>query len=589
MKIERKIMFAVGTTFLVFSAVMTVSLLAYSWVSFSEIKKIDRKTLYEQKTAQLQGEVDLAYGIALHHYNNTAIPDKERRKIAVDELSSLRYDNGAGSFFCLEKHGEGYVFAFNGEDGSLAGLKADTDATDADGKKYITEILESAGLKDSSVAFSQFEKGKAQAVRKIAYARRMSDWNWTIVGCIYVDDIERAITANEGRLDSILTRTIEGTAVLVGLMLLCSIFIIKRMAGGIVRPVNKISRSMSEFRDRKDLTMKMESASNDEVGAMSVSFNDFIAGVRLVVREIIVIAQELRGNSGGMIDLSRKFSGSACEQASDAEEVTASIEEVTAASESIAKNAEKQADELFYLSSEMKGISSSLRDLGARMHAADQLAMKMEEKSFEGQTALQNIHSAISELRNNSGQMNAIVALIMDISDKINLLSLNAAIESARAGDAGRGFAVVADQISKLADETSGSIKSIESLIRANGEKIVAAAEHASGAGSSFDVIRGSMSGMKDHIHEVSCFMGDFVGKNELMNEKVASVSDRASAIRSAMTDHMSAMAGITQATADITEKSGSIAENSRYLEDAAAALETCADRLTRKSGEFIV
>ena len=587
MKIERRILLAAGVTFLSFSAVLTASFLIYSWFSFSEIKTFDRKTLYEQKTAQLENQVDFAYSIALHHYNNEALPQEERRRIAVDELRALRYDGGAGSYYAFEKRDDGYVYAFHGEEAQLAGQKADLETKDLKGRAYVREIIESAGLRGTHVEYSIKKSGRV--MRRIAYARNVSDWKWTIVGSIDVADIEKAIAENDARLDAIVKRTLAGTAILVALMLAVSIAVMKQMTSRVVRPIERISRSIGEVHANRDLTKRMESHASDEVGVMSAGINDLLEGISVIVREIVTISVELRGSSGGMLELSRSFAGSATEQASDAEEVTAAVEEVSAASESIAKNAERQADELAFLSAEMSAISELLAELGGRLSVTDELARRMDESSRQGEGALENIHAVISDLRANSGQMDAIIALIMDISDKINLLSLNAAIESARAGEAGRGFAVVADQISKLADETSGSIKSIESLIRENNGRIVAAAQHATGAGESFQVIRADMNDMKNFLGDISSSMGGFVSRNDSMNEKVRRVAERAAAIRSAMSEHMSAMAGITQATADITAKSGYIAENSRSLEDAASALESCADRLNSKSGQFIV
>ena len=73
--------------------------------------------------------------------------------------------------------------------------------------------------------------------------------------------------------------------------------------------------------------------------------------------------------------------------------------------------------------------------------------------------------TSIAHIQEQSETMANIVSIIVDIAERINLLSLNASIEAARAGEYGRGFSVVADEIGKLAFQTSESIKEIESVL----------------------------------------------------------------------------------------------------------------------------
>ncbi|HPQ53995.1 MAG TPA: methyl-accepting chemotaxis protein, partial [Spirochaetota bacterium] len=78
---------------------------------------------------------------------------------------------------------------------------------------------------------------------------------------------------------------------------------------------------------------------------------------------------------------------------------------------------------------------------------------------------LMDVENTIGKISEQSGRISETVNIIVDIADRINLLSLNASIEAARAGDYGKGFAVVADEIGKLAFQTTESIKEIEKVL----------------------------------------------------------------------------------------------------------------------------
>jgi methyl-accepting chemotaxis protein len=102
-------------------------------------------------------------------------------------------------------------------------------------------------------------------------------------------------------------------------------------------------------------------------------------------------------------------------------------------------------------------------------------------QSVSDQSATANEHlieveKTVYQIKEQSNKIAQIIELIVDIADRINLLSLNASIEAARAGETGRGFAVVADEIGKLAFQTQESIKEINNVISSSSKSTVAGA-----------------------------------------------------------------------------------------------------------------
>ncbi|MBM9592119.1 chemotaxis protein [Leptospira sp. 201903075] len=209
------------------------------------------------------------------------------------------------------------------------------------------------------------------------------------------------------------------------------------------------------YRSVLELKKQIETQSNLET---------VIAGVTTAIEEATSRTQTFVENSELISQKVREFETSFKNQSSSIEAISAATEETAASSQLILEGSNRQIKEvksveelnhnLFTLS---QGFVTSLDVMRSKIQeSAD--SVKKTESEFTG--LYQSMEVAVDD----SEKMEEILELISDIAEKVNLLSLNASIEAARAGDAGRGFAVVASEISKLADSTAEATKNISSI-----------------------------------------------------------------------------------------------------------------------------
>ncbi len=197
------------------------------------------------------------------------------------------------------------------------------------------------------------------------------------------------------------------------------------------------------------------------------------------LRQNEFIRSTLRNGSGKVKDGIRSVSSrleivsdNTKQQAAAIEEVTASIEEIAAGVDSVADIARGQGESQKRLADVLDGLSLVTQRVNEIIAETLRETDLVAVRALSGEKSLISMSEGMKKIGESSLEMTNILGIIHDISDQVNLLSLNAAIEAARAGDAGRGFAVVADEISKLADRTSMSLKDIELLIKTNDAEI---------------------------------------------------------------------------------------------------------------------
>jgi methyl-accepting chemotaxis protein len=111
-------------------------------------------------------------------------------------------------------------------------------------------------------------------------------------------------------------------------------------------------------------------------------------------------------------------------------------------------------------------MSSQAKESATRIEEAYKKGLFYKDKAVEGREEVANLVTAMEAISKVSNEIKDIIGEIEDIASQTNLLSLNASIEAARAGDAGKGFAVVADQIGKLASDSAQSAVRTRELIQ---------------------------------------------------------------------------------------------------------------------------
>lgn len=267
--------------------------------------------------------------------------------------------------------------------------------------------------------------------------------------------------------DLIINNILYFTLYLIGIIVI--IFIIKKS----LRPLDDVAESLEEIKDGAgDLTHKIEITSHDEVGRVAGLFNQFLEQLSSIIRTVINSSAHIAHSSIEMTNASGSLASVAQDQAASIEETSSAMEEIKATIDSVFETTKAQAARAGDNKKLMEFLSESINSINKTAQEASRMADDTYKYAIDGEQVLGQTVEGMKEITESSSRIKEIVTIINDISDQINLLSLNASIEAARAGEHGRGFAVVAEEIAKLADQTAGSTGEINKLIQESNNRV---------------------------------------------------------------------------------------------------------------------
>lgn len=328
-------------------------------------------------------------------------------------------------------------------------------------KEKVGQPVENAVIKG---VVQQLQDGKKPGTAVVEY-----DFNGTTKYSAYTilnNENILVLTADESEALAGIT-TVTGVAVgISAIVVLLAIIICFILGRRLMSPLVKVSTIIEEIANgdiNADFGMVKES--NDEIGLI-------IEKMKELTQSLGSIVGKIRNSSDTMSANSYELNDTSSQTLAANNEISKAVEDVAEGSTGMAASISKINENLLEMSNETKDINESVNEIRNQTTAVQDSSKIMNDKIKSMQDSSHKMDEGISAISKRIETVNTtvdkvsnIVSVIEEISSETNLLSLNASIEAARAGDAGKGFAVVAQEIRVLSDNTNTELENIKQII----------------------------------------------------------------------------------------------------------------------------
>ena len=343
---------------------------------------------------------------------------------------------------------------------------------------------------------------------------------------------------------------------------------------GTTRPVKKVVGMLRDISQGEgDLTQRLHTHTQDEIGEMARWFNTFVEKVQGIIKDVREDAHQVTHSSKALSDLAGEMSAEAGDTSTMSQRVSKASQEMSAKMNSVAASMEQATTNIGMIASAAEQMSVTINEVAENTERARHI-------SSEAVSQATGASQQVGELGQAANEIEKVVETITDISEQVNLLALNATIEAARAGEAGKGFAVVANEIKDLAQQTASATGEIKSRV--------------AGIQSSTEGTVGQIDAISQVINDVSDIVATIAGALEEQTVTTKEIANNVLQASEGMDDVNQNVAQSNSVAAEIAEEMTKVntaatemTQSSATLNINAASLSQLAERLNGMVGKF--